>query len=610
MREAITDPTLLARLNKAAGSENMPTPINDPKMIERLNAQSDEQQQKEKGLAALTAFNTGVNRITRGLTQPLVEGKQIFGKRFAENFKKAQAEDEAQLAAYRQKYPGIVGTGELVGMTAPTIPAAIATRGIAARGILPALGVGAAEGAATGASLYTQPGESRALNAAIGGAAGLGGAGGASLAARAPMPVKAALGGLLGAGIGHQTGMPGGTEIGGGLGAAAALLPSAAGIVGRNLIAKSQGQPTLTVPETFKAQGLLRGVDLPEAEKGLAAAQRLGLSYLTPAEATGSPIPGKAQGRIGRTDEGGMELFKAAQGRLASEKAAIDKLLENVAPSTQAFRDKEDELYTLAKQSGNQVDIKPVQDLLNQKLKGAKGEIATALSRAGEYLKPAGANEGLDTSIEGLHQTKMAIDSLMDGTSDKSIGRTAQREVKAIQDKLLEQLDNASPEYKAARAIARRRFLREDLESPFDKKEITGTNFYKGNLLSDERYNDLYNKLKEIPGAQAAFKDMRVAFKNLIDPTTARTAAGLEKTSMTSGRSTPEKLMDIGANLTSGVFDQAGVEVLTKPSKWMPELKRIQEIKNKNIKAIKWGELLGKIAAPATLDVVNKKGEF
>jgi hypothetical protein len=62
---------------------------------------------------------------------------------------------------------------------------------------------------------------------------------------------------------------------------------------------------------------MLKGVDEKKALKNQAAGQRLGIN-LTPAEASGSPVAAKAQGRLG-TSDAGAEMLASLWARRAKK---------------------------------------------------------------------------------------------------------------------------------------------------------------------------------------------------------------------------------------------------------------------------------------------------
>lgn len=96
------------------------------------------------------------------------------------------------------------------------------------------------------------------------------------------------------------------------------------------------------------------------------------------------------------------------------------------------------------------VDIDPVYDLIDEKLKTAKGGVAAALRETRRFLNVSGTTQR-DTTVKGLHGSKLAIDNLLEGDVKTSVGRTAKRELAQVKNALLEQMSASSPAYDAAR---------------------------------------------------------------------------------------------------------------------------------------------------------------
>lgn len=139
------------------------------------------------------------------------------------------------------------------------------------------------------------------------------------------------------------------------------------------------------------------------------------------------------------------------------------------------------------------------------------------------------------------------------------------------------------------------KLVRNELERVMDKKENNGIPFFKQNLLSDRRFKQLLVATEKMPGVNQKLKDMRLVFKDLINPPTARTAAGLAKTKMTQSRSSLQGYIDKIQELMGGQYDKAAIKLITSPT-WDKELTRIAEMNNKEERALRFTNLLAKIA--------------
>lgn len=341
-------------------------------------------------------------------------------------------------------------------------------------------------------------------------------------------------------------------------------------------------------PQREARSAVLEGVEGSPYKERLAAANRLGLSYLTPAEASGNPFTAGIQGNIGRTEPGAKRLYERGEERLGSEERAINKLLdttfkeEELAPRTK-------ELYENAyKQNVPEQDLYELQD--NEVFKRAQRLVENRPAYK-ESLKNVPKN-----SVAYLDHVKQALDDMIEKAPIKE-GRI----IKDTQKSLINKLDQVSPQYGEARGLAERGILRRDLEKEFNKKDMRGTNFLK--VLNDKKkFGEIQHHLRNVPEAQEQLNDMRMIFKDLINPPTVRTAAGLAKTSMTKERSSSQALLNtLTDKLTGGKFDKAAVELITNP-KWAEELKRIGEVSKGEKRLTSLLDLIGRAKAASTTE--------
>lgn len=108
-------------------------------------------------------------------------------------------------------------------------------------------------------------------------------------------------------------------------------------------------------------------------------------------------------------------------------------------------------LYQQAFSEGSAVDIKPVVDLLKEKLATAKGSRRQRLLSVLATFKAPGKKKGFDTSVQGLHGSKLAIDEMFEGRGSEALGNTIKRDLVEVKGALLDQLSEASPAYDLAR---------------------------------------------------------------------------------------------------------------------------------------------------------------
>lgn len=105
--------------------------------------------------------------------------------------------------------------------------------------------------------------------------------------------------------------------------------------------------------------------------------------------------------------------------------------------------------YNLAFEKGADVNIAPVRSLISGELEDlpATGEIAKT------YKKVLGliSKEEGKPSLKHLHNAKIEIDQMIAGVGENSVGNTTRRKLKDVQEVLLNQIDEASDEYRQAR---------------------------------------------------------------------------------------------------------------------------------------------------------------
>ncbi len=187
-------------------------------------------------------------------------------------------------------------------------------------------------------------------------------------------------------------------------------------------------------------------------------------------------------------------------------------------------------LYEKAFSEAQPVDIDPVVKGIDAEMGKAKGGIKTALQKARSLLQTQDGN--FDTSLEGLHQSKLALDdAIQSATKDSSLGNVARAKLNEIRGNLLKAMDASNPTYGEARSIWAGQAAAEDaLEtgrafSKLDPEEIkktlssmdeTSREAFKTGVMrtledSKERLSNALktskyaNQLKEVFGNEGAF---------------------------------------------------------------------------------------------------------
>lgn len=345
-------------------------------------------------------------------------------------------------------------------------------------------------------------------------------------------------------------------------------------------------------------EDVLKGVEGTPYQEAVDAAKRLGLTYITPAEASANPFTGGVQGSIGKTEKGAQLLYERGKARGESEENAIENLFGNVFPKS--LQEKTNELY----KSADKIEI-PKEEL--EKLKD--NEIfKTALSRVRKEPVYKEKLKGVpENSIGYLNQVKEAMDDMIEKSPKKEASI-----IRETKNRMLQTLDTVSPEYKEGRQLAERGIVRRELENLFNKKDETGTNLFKTLLSNKKDYRELQDRFKRLETtanspeqvrsmktAQQQLEDMRLIFGRLINIPTAKTAEALSRSSMSKGRAPfDEAIRRFKEVLSGGKYDKAAVELITNP-KWADELKKLNEVTKTEKLIGAFHNLIGKAGAQA-----------
>lgn len=341
-------------------------------------------------------------------------------------------------------------------------------------------------------------------------------------------------------------------------------------------------------PARNAQESMLKGVSPGTFEPQLEAAKRLGLEYLSPAEATGNPFLAAKHGTAGKTAEGAQMLYEKGEKRKASETASIQNLLKTVYDPEQ-HREIKESLYAASAQTKVPTDfIGKLQE--NEIIKKAEKIVG------GNPVFKESLKDTPKDSISYWDHIKQAMDDMIEKSPSKQANI-----IRSTKKELVNKLDELDPNYKEARSIAEREIARRKIEKAFDKKELSGVNMFRI-LNSKSQYDTLQNNLRNVPEAQKQLEDMKLVFKNLIGTPTAKTAAGLERTSMSKARSTQQNLTEkFMEKITSGKYDKAAVELITNPN-WAEKLEDMKKATSKEKTAGKFINLLGKVASQIEIE--------
>jgi len=118
-----------------------------------------------------------------------------------------------------------------------------------------------------------------------------------------------------------------------------------------------------------------------------------------------------------------------------------------------------------------------------------------------------------------------------------------------------------------------------------------GSNFYNKIIKNKDVYRQFHDALELVPQAQQKLADMSRAFKNLLEPFGAKTAARLSKSSLDVPRSTGEFLKKMAAKFGGKKVDDALIDLITNPN-WDKEFITMRQLPTSAEKAHRMSILL------------------
>lgn len=446
------------------------------------------------------------------------------------------------------------------------------------------------------------------------------------------------------------------------------LLSKAAGITGAKKLAGGVNDAIPSLPGNSAQQNLIQniGKDADIALKNQKEAQNLGLN-LRPAEASGNPIQAAYEGSLGTSKEGAQKLHEFSKDQIIQQRRVINELLDDVNPNAELVYDqartlsqniiegKKEALREKARPYYEKSGSLELDDRTFSKIINDDPKIRKVLDEV--YSDPdyaAGLKGVAPNSIRALDEVKKRIDDDIKVAQRKGENGRAKLLI-ASKNKLTNELDKISPDYKKARSIYsedlpaiktiedsaigkianmndeqlknvsktifdpsvkdskridmyRKEIIKEapeiwyglvrnDMEARISKGKVTGSKFYK-NILEDENlYRHYQTALKNNPEALKKLHSVKSIFANLLPEKTAKTAAGQAKASLDVPRSSLQAAQKVLDNLFGGQYDNAAIDLITG-NKWNKEFNQISNVKDSKLKV---SMLTG------LLDTINKE---
>jgi len=348
-----------------------------------------------------------------------------------------------------------------------------------------------------------------------------------------------------------------------------AMLMGLAGEYGGKAAKKGANLALESNPITGTNQKLFKGIEKADVESKVKAARRLGLPYITPGEASGFGYVGRQEGKIGNTIEGSKLREKRAKRRVQSEEQVINDFLHELDDKIELPKQKK-ALY---------------ESVMSQELPGnflgpyilenpvVLSAVKTLDSKPAYQQRMKGVNP--DT-FEYWDEVKRVLYDMESAEKRKGKNNLASS-ISESRRELIDKMDEIDPNYAKARKLGQRTILRREIEEGFDKKDMTGRNFYKNVIQSKKAFEKLYDDLSEFPDMQQDLLDMKLVFPDLFGTADAKAGVHLERTGVGTPRSDPAYFMALLKQLLNEGGDVKAVETITDP-KWFERMNAHGEI--------------------------------
>lgn len=207
--------------------------------------------------------------------------------------------------------------------------------------------------------------------------------------------------------------------------------------------------------------------------------------------------------------------------------------------------------------------------------------------------------------LKELRKPMIARLSKMDDSQLKNISKTIfdtnQTDTKMFSE-LRDQISEVNPSVWKS-------LIRNEMERRLSEKGSgVGTHFYKKILENKNSFDQFVDASKGMPDVQEKLTKMRDVFSKIIDPITPKIARDEARVGEAKGilSSTFKKTAQFVDNIISGKYDKGLIDLITD-EKWDKKFNEVVNIKNKQMKAEKIGDLLAKITNATVNQPKDKK---
>jgi hypothetical protein len=309
---------------------------------------------------------------------------------------------------------------------------------------------------------------------------------------------------------------------------------------------------------------MFKGISPLEAEAKVEAAQRLGLPYITPAEAVPSYAQGKKQGNIGKHGEASKKLSEAGEARQDRSTEIIESFLDRVynPENLDAVKSAEYEAVKDTRIPEDTAIKMYLDDPVSMKaIKMLESDPAYKKELKGVRKDTIGYWDQVKRVLGDMESA-----ALRKGNKDRAriIGQTRKD--------LVSSMDSVEPRYEKARRLAERDKAREKIERLFDKTDPEHYARKLGKeLKSNKFFNELSRMLRDDPELLQDLSDMREVFPVMLEPLTAKTAEFGERQSVGKERNVLDAAKGIIAETVGTPYENALVDLMTSPD-WIKKL--------------------------------------
>jgi hypothetical protein len=297
------------------------------------------------------------------------------------------------------------------------------------------------------------------------------------------------------------------------------------------------------------------------------ASQRLGLDFVTPAEASRTTFHGKKGGEYGATGESSNIYSTKLEARENAIKGTINNFLDDIYSEA-----RDQPIINKGYQETKKVKI-PLVNIKN--LLPESEVLAQAIERVDNeaaHLDKFKREKLTKSDLGYWDLVRDALYELEDSkTSKHGKPTTTSREYSNARTTLVDILDTVSPEYGEVRALKERAHTREGIERIFAPASKSLSAKDLGNALkNDKTFKDLMFRLRDMPELQAKVLDMRTVFPELIGPYNHKNAEFGKRAHVKDVRNAVDALKDIAKGTVGESYEKAIVDLVTSPE-W-PEL--------------------------------------